>query len=1266
MDRLDKILLDNGIDISSIPSASDFEVGQNTLKDADTFSTPEGTDVRIQGINASETSKFLSKKQEGSQLGSDTQTKLVGDIARQGGYTTPVLSDTKDKYDRTVGDLANPEGQLLSNKLLESGFVNPDVGATPDQYNSLYMGRLERAKRKNEGTKTVADEMLDQLNSERNSFGVKAKIFTPNAKMFGAAAGEDGTSDFFAGPAIIRQGEDRFGQAESNWSTGLDIGMANMEQGFFGAIDLIGTKTGIDFFKNIGESNVKALQADLESLPYLKDAEALGPDGEWKLDTFGKLTNYLIGTAASSAPQMVASVVAALAAAPTMGASLAVPAAIYTGNTWNAQEKNNKNATAAILSGITQTALDKLSVGLLFKGAKLDLTSKASQELITTQLMKRGMSKEVAEKAIVKSMQEATKEVSDAMRVVAARQQLGAAGIARGTAAGVISEGPTEGLQELTQYFGEQGSISLPSSPEEVTKLKNRVANATIGGALLGGTISGASSVASNLTFSDKAINRTSDLKFREQFEGNVPYAQDIAAQALQENPEVSIDKLAEMETTKRAVEGVPSKLNSWWQDKGIGSLWQRWGNTIMGDRVHRSVPLAALGTILGAGNAVNGASVTDQQVLVEANIFKHFGTKEELEASFNGMDSKKISSLLSNPKVLDVIEDMVRIKRNQSANDLSTISTKINIDERLGDLAQYKQGVIEYANRIDNLVSTYNNATGSELNVYDFVNHKPLDKTIVSRYFSNFVKDLETSLGLTSQEAVDIANTVINNNDVNSIEDTFDDMLNFEASSLKSRDQLATKLFEPENRGKFAKYFSHDLIDNAYSLAARGAAKNVNYNLLGKNGSKLAALIQKSLDNGEISEQEASFMAKEVKDFLDMRAGKYHPITNQYIKGALSTVNFLSTITMLPLAAVSSTVEFAQVYRNLNTTQSIKATRVLLSTFGKEFSALYRDIGSSLTDKIKVKPVEHRIQLSNAGYLREGGIAHRNDILSGYFQKWTEGFFKVTGLTSVTAITRHAKLAISADAINNWLSTVRAVDPRDQSAIDAKEHLIRIGVDVDFLLSKANGPHSLETEKIITENFERGAHNLVNESVVIPNSLNRPKFYSDPYLRLLTQFQGYISAFTATILPRLLTDLNRKGSADQTNAAATIAMMVALSLLAIYIKDMIKYGESPPEWLKEDKRLQRVINQTGLLGSGQRVWDVVSDITGNDRYGSSVLADVFTNVSNQSPQLTYINKINSALSAPEGKQLEKGARLLPIMGTSPAFANYLQKTLGE
>jgi len=115
-----------------------------------------------------------------------------------------------------------------------------------------------------------------------------------------------------------------------------------------------------------------------------------------------------------------------------------------------------------------------------------------------------------------------------------------------------------------------------------------------------------------------------------------------------------------------------------------------------------------------------------------------------------------------------------------------------------------------------------------------------------------------------------------------------------------------------------------------------------------------------------------------------------------------------------------------------------------------------------------------------------------------------------------------------------------------------------------------------------------------------------------------------------------------------------------------LYLKDMIKYGESPPKWMKEGKEFQRVINQMGILGTGQRIWDIVSDITDNQYKSGSVGGKMIDQVTSQSPQLAYIKKLNDALSAPEGRGIEKGARLLPIFGTSPALAKYLQKELGE
>lgn len=1264
MDRLEQTLMELGVNSKDIPKASNFKIEGGSLKDADTILLDNGTTLRVPGINARESGKLKEEGFIAPQLGADTQTGLVRNVINQEGYTTPSLGTSTDVYKRNLGELTDANGKPLSNRLLELGYVDPSISVTQDQMNSAYMGRLDRAKRQAEGTQTIADKLLTDLNIERNQGGVMAKRYTNTAKEFGAAVGEGTSSDYFVGPSVIREDEDKYGRAKSNWSTGLDIGMSQMKQGWFGALDLVGTKTGINFLEEVGKANVKQQESILRDLPYLKNSEAFDAKGNWKLDSLSKLVDYSVGMAASSAPQMVASIMATMASPVTYGASMSVPAAIYTGQVWNAQQ--DKNATAAILSGITQAVLDKVGLEGISAGAALKITDKATQSIVVKELMGRGIAQEAAERMVVKSTQEAVKEVSDAMKSVAIKQNLGAGAVAGAVGKGAASEGITEGLQEIAGYLGENVTFA-PSSPEEWSKLQNRTLNAAVGGAILGGGLSGAGKAVATLTHTDAASREGSDLQFREQYKANnntttVPTVSELIRKAQKNISETDVtpdlDKLAEMETSKRAIEGVAAKTGSFFKDKGLSSLFGKWSSVILKGKDYAGESLAALSTLLGSTRAVNGLSIDETQHLLEANIFKNFGNKEEMQSAFNGMSTKEASAILSKSNVVDVISRLVRQKR------LTGTIKGLDIDADLGADVLHKEGIITYANKIDNLISDYNRATGSDLTVESFLESRPLDKTLVSKNYNQFLKDIQDAFGLDQSEAAKMAQSVLNNNDVNSIEDSIDEWLNPDSNRIKGKAQVEKAMNSPEMRAKFAPYMSPDLLDNAYSLAARGAAISVNKEFIGKDGIKLASLLQDSVNKGEITEAEASFMAKEIKDFLDMRAGKFHPITNEYARGAMNLVNFLSTITSLPLAAISSTVEFAQVYRNLNAPQSIKATRILLNTFGKEFGALFKEMGESFGIKNPTAS-KHRRELSEAGFLREGGIGHRNDILTGYFQKWNEGFFKLTGLTSVTAITRHAKLSIAADAINHWVNVAQGNGTYTaQQVQDAKEHLIRIGVDLDFMTSIDKD--TPQNEQRVLANLQAGAYNFVNEAVVVPSQLNRPKFYSDPYLKLFTQFQGYTSTFTATTLPRLLGDLGKKGSDDQRNAAATIAMMFALSMLALYIKDMIKYNEHPPKWLKEDKEFQRLIGQVGLLGTGQRIWDTISPAVANDKRSNSILGQVYQQISDQSPQLAYINKLNSVLSAPEGKQIEKGARLLPIIGTSPALAKYLQKELGE
>jgi hypothetical protein len=1242
------------------------------VKDADTVVAPTGESIRLQGINARETAKFQPNQIKGAQLGADFQTNIMENLISEGNYTTPTFTGDQS-FKREVGDLVNPAGNRLTSEALKLGYVNPTTSTDAGQYTSMYMGNLERAQRRIERKPTLADNILDSLNKERNAAGFMAKRYTDTAGQFGYITNDTGDNDFFAGPAITRTGENQFGKAISNLSSGWDQGSLNASKSLYGMFDLIADKTGSEAVKSFAQAGINTNTSMLSDIPELRSAEAFNDKGEWKLDTLGKFFDWTVGSAAASAPQMLTSIVAVMASPITYGASLSVPFSMYTGQVYNDQK--NKNATAAIAAGFTMTVLDKLSLPFILGKGK-DITKQATQDMVLRELQKT-MTREAAEELLRKSMTESVKEVSTAFKTISGGTLNKLKGISGATASGAFVESGVETLQELTGYFGEQGSFNLPSTPEEMTKLKSRLANAATGGAVLGGGLSGGLKTYSVLTAPTDQIPRsTTDVEFREKYLGDINeermasgdqplFTMPSVKQVINETEksqlsspiETSLEALASAETAKRQNEGVVAKTMSAIKDKGIKGLYDKFSNVIMGDNTYKSIYSATLATLLGSSNAVNGTSIENHQAMLESSIFKNFGNSENFISSFGGVSATEASRIISNPTVTKAISELARIKRDLFANSTRDIADKMAID--YGNFGEYKDAIIDYADRISNLTRAYNDATGKDLTTQQFLEYKPLDKTLVSKNSGQFVRDLQQYLGMNYADATQLTNTILDNKQVNSFEDSLDDMLNGNAEKIKGKQELEAKLAKPGVKSLFNQYMSHNILDNAYSLAASGAAYNTNKEFIGKDGSKLAALVQKMLDNGDVDDRQASFIAKEIKDVLAMRNGEFNPITNPYLKGALNTVNFLSTITALPLAAISSTVEFAQIYRNLNRPQAAKATLALLKSTGSEIGAIYREIGNKLTDRVLIKNARIRTDLSEAGYLREGGVAHRNDILTSYYSKWTDGFFKVTGLTSVTAITRNARLAIAADAIQNWLDVVVQSTGTEQEITDAKDHLRRINVDYEYMI--AIDADTKSTEKYVMDNLQQATYNFVNEAVVVPTTLNRPKFYSDPYLKLFTQFTGYTSAFTANILPRLLTDIRKSGSDDQKNTAAVIAMMFALAMLSLYIKDMIKYGEHPPEWVKENKEFLRVINAMGILGSGQRVFDQVFPLM-EDKRSKSILDRIV----DQSPQALYLQKVNKALEAPEGKRIEQGAKLLPVVGTSPAFAKYLQKELGE
>jgi len=1230
--------------------------GGGYVKDGDTIVTADGKDVRIQGINTYEGQKFLPGKISGQQLGADTQRKLLHKTLTEGGYNTPKITDKKDIHNRYLGTMVDDKGGDVTTHLLSAGLANP-LEASDEQIRAASTGRLERALRADTHAESPEDVLRMTLTNERNSEGMFSKQYTRDAKGYGSTLDEAGHSDYFAGPAFVGPDEDRQGFALSNFKTGLTLGAKNVKQGLWDALDSIGTVTGSEFLHNMGQSKGDAYATDMANLPNLKGGEPLNERGEWNLRSLSDVGNYLVGQAANSSPQMAVSILSTLAAPATFGLSLSIPAAIYAGNTWRGQEEGKKSAGWAWTSGITQSAIETLGV----TGVFTSIFERKAQAEILGQLMKKGMTQEAAEAAMVSTIKDTLKQVADAKRLVEGNM-LKKAG--KGVLNGILDEAPEEALQEYAQYIGENSGDFSPDTAEGMIKLQNRIANAAIGGAALGGSMGGGRSLLSS-TFTPKYKSPGStDEEYRAKMIGQfneVPDSQSVVDDihtAVEEAGEATtLEKMSTDYKSAVGLMGVGGRVKNWWNSHGgLKGLYGSFADDIMGEHNHASVSLATLGSLLGSNRAINGGSIDEQRAFVSNQLSSVFGSPDAMRKAFKGMSIDEISTMLRTGDVYAGLEMLFRQKDKVRDVTIDSAAAKFDMSKYFtGAAAEHSEAILDYTKKLDNFITTYNSKTSTKITLQDVLGTKSLDKSKVARNTGLFRTLLETKLGLNKEQSTEIMNRILNNDSVEGISDSMDEFLNFDSSYNKLKSNVDMTLNDPAVMSAFNDFMEHSLHNTIQSLSNKGGAQYVNRGFIGVDGSKLASLLQAAVKEGAITQAEASRKASELKDWLDMRTGKYHEIKNPYINFALQTINFLTTISALPLAALSSTVEFAQIYRNLNTQQSIKASMNLLKGFAGEVSHVFKAAMG------KPDTSEYREKMYAAGLMHSGNIGRRVDVISGYYQKWTEGFFKMTGLTSVTNITRYAKLSIGADAINAWVKRVQA-DPKSQSGQDAYAHLMRIGVDVDRMINITDDNPG--NQQWVFDELTKGSHNFVNEAVVHPSKINRPKFYSDPYLQLFTQFQGYVSTFTAQLLPRLLGDLRKKGSTDQVNAAATVAMMFALSYLALYMKDMIKYGESPPEWLKDEQKFQRYVGQVGLLGTGQRVVDTFFPML-DDKTKRSVLGEAAHAVAEQAPALAFIGKIDDALSAKDGSQIKKTARLLPFFGTSPSFATYLQSELG-
>jgi len=144
------------------------------------------------------------------------------------------------------------------------------------------------------------------------------------------------------------------------------------------------------------------------------------------------------------------------------------------------------------------------------------------------------------------------------------------------------------------------------------------------------------------------------------------------------------------------------------------------------------------------------------------------------------------------------------------------------------------------------------------------------------------------------------------------------------------------------------------------------------------------------------------------------------------------------------------------------------------------------------------------------------------------------------------------------------------------------------------------------EIETFMKDQIETAVYRFVIERVQNPQATNRPLFFQDPRYQLLTQFNGFISTFTAVVIPKLWQRYLMKGTPQvKYNTFALIVTMLALGGGSQYLKDLLKFGLEDMDTLgaspyMNDKEnatqayIQRALYASGVLGQGERVVDAL------------------------------------------------------------------------
>ena len=1255
-----------GLDDLLVPADNRIPGANFTFQDADTVKLDEPVGdvvgVRLRGVLAPETGRATG------EVGGTMTTQQVIDLANKMGYTNLVYDQNErdDTGTRFVGDLQDKHGRSFARALASSGVLGvSDKHDIDGLRESAEYGAFLRTDKDYEETDwDKAKAMIDASVLEDQKY---ANQFKTQQLIAGDARYSD---DYAAHSAAFQYGDRAIdtGKSLNPLSDAWDTGLIGVQESMWGVLDLLGETTDYDPLANIGKAGVERARSRISDRGhFITDYKDV--DGFWDA------VEYVGNNAVLSLPYMGITAAATVAAPLTGGLSLTAPAAVYTGQTWNEME-GDKNAAVAIGAGVAQAALDRLGIGLVFKGV-----GKAPKDLLQAgikKLMADGMTKEAATATVMAATRkELASFAGDAAKVAA--DQLKAKALFKSTASrlvtGAAGEAATEALQESTAYLG----ATLGSDKVfDWNELNERQLQALVAGGALGGAFSVPGAAFDAGAWADvayreapaeaKRLSLAGKFAEEERTEfGRIASNQENAAAArsrataagphahpsLEERADVHHKAQKARSTTEKLVDGLHA----------APSLWQGAVRYIFQPEVlekSRAARIMAdmfggqLQRTFSGSNYENSkhhrASIYRNMVPSPTKFWKSRGIKSRKKIAQASHEMYQVMNAAIDPKTKELDMEKIPEDLRPLVHQMLSLGDKMHADQKV-----------------------YNPELGYQKNY--LLRYKSFDKNKIHNNKQRFISLLQDEFGFSRSEAAELANKITDSSEVND----FADILDGAAAAGKPGHHKERTLNLSENP-KFQDFMEQDLFANIAN-AAKSAARYSSYmEFVGENNSILNQLLYEMQQEG-LSPQEVNKIAAQMKDYLAAESGNYkraESAMGKRLERVQRNLMAWMTIAGLPLATISSFVEAALATKGLTKDEIFGPIRKQGEDIGKGMwdkfgeAVEYDDkldqttpaiAGQNVLDKLGFNTWDVGSASTTSTATRVGATE-----VSDVNNRFMELYFKSIGLTQWTNYTRAVRASFAGDFLLSKLQLIANSDPENKTNAvqEAEEQLRNYGLDVDAAVQGYLEGQPLEESQLREFQF-----NWINDAVVLPQSANRPLIYQDPRFALFTQFQGFIATFTANQIPKLWGEYVKRGTpAMKYNAFATMATMIMLGFASQYLKDLLKHGEprafGPDDhpYLNTSEYLQRGVRASGLLGTGERVLDQFFPIyeTRSDGAGEWL----FNTTTGESPSLGFAKRavggVGSLVEGDVGRAAKELTRTVPWIGP----INFLRDEAGK